>query len=152
MKSLSEWLSKMAFLMSGQPTKTCQASGRSTNSVLEASERPCTQLLSAYDLDSNFIKSMGEYLTVTLAKARVELQAAEYQRQIAETQAAMLTTAQLPHRLYGAYLTHDGLEYIAKNIQDEYNQPACVGRGASPAEALTNFDYQWYGIEKKEEK
>jgi hypothetical protein len=93
---------------------------------------------------------MVSFLALTKAKASTDLKIAEMDQQIAETQKVILDNSQLPHRVYGASLKHDGLEWICCFGYDETGNPVLVGRGDTPSRALIDFDHKWYGLETPE--
>ena len=143
MKPVFDFLSRMVFFMSVPKLLTSARSGQS-----EKSQSPDFQQLSTLawpqcKLDKSFTESMASSLALTKAKASNDLRISELEMEIAQAQQKMY----LPHRIYGATLKHDGLEWVAMFGYDEQGQPQLVGRGASPAAALNDFDHKWYGLE-----
>jgi hypothetical protein len=51
----------------------------------------------------------------------------------------------LPHRVYGVDLYHDGASWVA-TAGNEGGDALLVGRGDSPVAALDDFDAQWLGV------
>jgi hypothetical protein len=100
-------------------------------------------------MDKRITETMASCLTLEKARLVEELKEATTALKATEAQKAILTNSQLPHRVYGALLKHDGLEWVASFGVDDSGQPQLVGRGASPNAALLDFDHKWYGIEKE---
>jgi hypothetical protein len=84
----------------------------------------------------SFIKFMASLQDLILIRATSESNEAE-QRYIAAQSSC------LPHRVYGAKLYHDGVEWVCVWGGDSDSQ--LVGRGSCPAHALMNFDLAWFG-------
>jgi len=72
----------------------------------------------------------------------MKLAEAKLEAAVSEAQSAQM--ANLPHRLYGCQLGHDGASWIAKITCPDGT--TLVGRGDSPITAITDFDAQWLGI------
>lgn len=152
MKRLSSLLSKMASFMSVLLTSKSEQTGLSENFLSEGLEPPSIQQLAASEVGQTFIRNMDLCLRHLREAAKneqltteKELETAEIERQTAEFQKVLKIKTDLPHRVYGTFLKHDGLEWVATFGQDENGQPFLVGRGNTPKDALYDFDAQWLG-------
>lgn len=63
----------------------------------------------------------------------------------------MITAAgyNLPHRVYGPNLKHDGVQWVASFGEGPDTLSAA---GDSPNEALVAFDHEWMGLEQHPEE
>ncbi|MHC4299391.1 MAG: hypothetical protein ACYS7Y_19110 [Planctomycetota bacterium] len=89
-------------------------------------------------------RASEEILQYEVEKARLQMEMAKAALEAEESARVAIAGKNLPHRVYGmTTLSHDGASWIASA---QLKDTALVGRGASPAEALMDFDSQWLGI------
>ena len=141
MKWLSRFLSKDKTSSHTQVVAESPHSMLSTWATLLASQGQFGPQYTRSEMAQSFIEFMASLQDLILTRARSESNEAE-QRYIT----AQSTT--LPHRVYGAKLYHDGVEWVCVWGGDDSQ---LVGRGTCPAHALMNFDLAWFGQPPKKE-
>ena len=116
-------------------------------SASEDSGPQSIQRLPASERDALFTNKTATYLITMCETAKIELETAKKELEVADSQSALLMKSGMPHRVYGADLKHDGLEWVATFGRDSNGVPHLVGRGNNPAAALYDFDKKWLGVE-----
>jgi hypothetical protein len=95
-----------------------------------------------------------------IATAQLNLQAAQAKHQVRIYEITRAQNQVRPSSLYTPVLYHDGLCWVAwyggvseevqKMLPEDVTSPGVKAMGSSPAEALTNFDKHWLGMELKD--
>jgi len=137
MKWISKLLIRTASWLSPQFVEECQLKFQSQeiHRSHKDLERLSGLLYSLLNTEPSFTPNMDTELK--LSKLRLELltmQTLYHQKKLA------------PHLTYTPKVFNDGVSWIAK--ADFSEGPSLVGRGASPAEALMDFDHQWLGVKE----